>query len=132
MKKIIFIILFFMFMFSYGQVISYGETIIYHEFGHPDFTEMYGDTIVRTYFDGEEILYFIEGKVVRNISILSGKREARRELKAIQKWNKERNGWYWTGITKCRIIEKESQYILDCRKYDRNNPIPEPIKNQQL
>ena len=126
MKNAIFIIAIMAAFTARSQsAIAFDERSIYQEFGHSDYTTLSGDTVIRTYFGGEEIVYFVDAKVVRQISILT-RREARREQRVLDRWNKERYGWYWTGITKCRITNEDG-YIMECRKYDRHNPIPETI-----
>ena len=109
-----------------SQAIGYGERTIFHELGHPDHTAISNDTIIRTYLGGEEIIFFVDQKVVRQLSYISAA-EARRTERHISRWNHEKNNWRWTGITKCRIIKDGSMRMLECRKYDRHNPIPEQL-----
>ena len=126
MKNAIFIIaIMAAFTASSQSAIAFDEVSIYREFGHSDFTVMSGDTVIRSYFDGKDILYFVDAKVVRQVIVLT-RREARQEQRVLDRWNKERYGWHWTGITKCRITNEDG-YIMECRKYDRHNPIPETI-----
>jgi hypothetical protein len=109
-----------------SQAIGYGESAVYNNLGHPDHTAISNDTIIRTYLGGEEIIFFVDHKVVRHVSYINAT-EARRTERGFRRWNQERNGWYWTGISKCRVIKDGSTRILECRRYDRYNPIPEEL-----